>query len=153
MERKRDKVKSKLNKEYTLPQKIGIDILGVLLILGSGLFGWLPGPGGIPLLLAGLGLLSINHEWARRLLVSVKLNGVKVAETIFREHPLLMLTYDILAVLLLLGAGYIFGQETGSVIKGLATSLLFLGISIFLGNRKRLKKINAFVKRMTKKSQ
>jgi hypothetical protein len=49
-----------------LSKIILIDTLGVICIIGAILLGWLPGPGGIPLLLAGLGLLAINHPWAQR---------------------------------------------------------------------------------------
>lgn len=47
--------------------RLGVGFLGLLLILSSGLVGWLPGPGGIPLLLAGLGVWSSEFAWARRL--------------------------------------------------------------------------------------
>ncbi len=48
-------------------KRIGIDAAGYVLILLGIAFSPLPGPGGLPLVLAGLGLLSIHNEWARRL--------------------------------------------------------------------------------------
>ena len=72
------RIKEKLVRERSLPHKIAVDVLGILLIIAAGLFGWLPGPGGIPLLLAGLSLLATNHEWARKLLHSLKENGNKI---------------------------------------------------------------------------
>lgn len=48
--------------------RIGVGALGVLLILLGAATGWLPGPGGIPLVLLGLGVLSTEFEWAQRLM-------------------------------------------------------------------------------------
>ncbi len=139
-------------KELSLPKRIGIDILGVLLIICAGLFGWLPGPGGVPLLLAGLGLLAVNHEWARRLLVTVKENGLKVASVIFKDHPALVITYDVLAIILVVGGSILFGIANGSLIRGLLIAVIFLGLSLFFGNRNRIKRINAFVQKVTKRN-
>lgn len=132
-------------------KRIGIDILGILLILGSIFFGWLPGPGGIPLFLAGLGLLATNHEWARRLLVHIKENGLKIANAFFREHPLIMLAYDVVALFLFVIAVYIFAVKTGNIIQGFAVILIFLAMGLFLGNRKRIQKLNAFVQKVRHK--
>lgn len=56
------------------------DVLGVTMMIVAPLIGWLPGPGGIPLFIAGLGLLSINHQWAKRLLEYLKLHGSNIAK-------------------------------------------------------------------------
>jgi hypothetical protein len=48
--------------------KIGVGITGSLLILLGLATGWLPGPGGIPLVLLGLAVLASEFEWAHRLL-------------------------------------------------------------------------------------
>lgn len=144
--------KPDLKKEYTIPQKIAIDTLGVLLIIASGLFGWLPGPGGLPLLLAGLSLLATNHEWARRLLDRLKSEGTKIMDIIFKDHPVLVIAYDISAVLLLVTAGVIFGNATGNVVRGLATALIFFSVGLFLGNRKRINSLNRFVRKIIRKA-
>lgn len=153
MTRKREIIKDKLEREVSLPHKIAVDTLGVLLIIAAGLFGWLPGPGGIPLLLAGLGLLATNHEWARKLLLSLKENGNKVIEVVFRDHPLLVIAYDVLAITFLILAGVALGQASGNIMRGLAMALAFLGIGLFLGNRKRIYAINSFVNRITRRKK
>jgi Kef-type K+ transport system membrane component KefB len=140
-----------LNKEYSVPKKIAIDILGVLLIIASGLFGWLPGPGGLPLLFAGLSLLATNHEWARRLLDRLKNEGTKLMDIVFKDHPILVIIYDIVAISLLIAAGIIFGNATGNILRGLATALIFLGIGLFLGNRKRITSLNRFVRKIKRR--
>lgn len=116
------------------------DIAGVCLIILAFLTGWIPGPGGTPLLLAGLGLLAINHAWARRLLWWVKDTGVQLAAKFFKDHPLLMLAYDFLALILLIGGIYILINIQGFW-RATATVAFFLSLAIFLGNRQRLQRI------------
>lgn len=132
-------------------KRLSIDILGVLLIIGAIVFGWLPGIGGIPLFLAGLELIATNHEWARRLLVRLKKHGVKFTNAFFRNHPLLMMAYDVIAITLLGIAGYLIGTKTNNIIQALAAVLVFFGIGLLLGNRHRLVRINAFVRRIAQK--
>lgn len=56
------------NPRTRLPYRIAVGVVGVLLIVLAGLTGWLPGPGGIPLAIAGLAVLATEFEWAQRLL-------------------------------------------------------------------------------------
>ena len=41
--------------------------IGGAFIVTSGLLGWLPGPGGIPLFLVGIAILATEFVWAERL--------------------------------------------------------------------------------------
>ena len=116
------------------------DISGIGLIILAILTGWIPGPGGIPLFLTGLSLIAINHEWARRWLRWLKTTGLKLAEKFFRDHPVLMAIYDVLA-LLLVAAGVIVLLQAEGGIKTLAFILFSVGLALFLGNRNRLKRI------------
>lgn len=118
-----------------------IDILGVFLIVLAGLTGWLPGPGGIPLLIAGLGLLSINHEWARRWLETVRRHGVKLSEKLFNNSPRVTLMIDLIGLLIIAVAVFIIVYFTKSVARSAAIFLVMLGIFILLGNRDRFKKL------------
>lgn len=149
MTRKRDKVKDTLNKEISLPKKIAIDTLGVLLIIASVLFGWLPGPGGVPLLIAGLSLLATNHEWARKLLDRVKETGVRIIDIIFNDHPVVAFMIDITAAVLLVFTAVLIGQQRGGIFTTIAVMAGFIGVGLLLGNRKRINKLNQFVKRVT----
>jgi hypothetical protein len=149
MTRKRDKVKGALNKEISLPRKIAVDTLGVLLIIAAGLFGWLPGPGGVPLLIAGLSLLATNHEWARRLLEKVKKTGVRIMDVIFNDHPVIAFMIDATGVAALVVTAAIIGQRRGGIFTSIAVILGFIGVGLLLGNRKRINKLNQFVKRVT----
>lgn len=134
----------------TLLKKIFSDFLGILLIISAILFGWLPGPGGVPLFLAGLSLLAANHEWARRLLEYIKTKGLKLADSFFKDHPVLIALYDTLAVLLIALAIFIFATYTKSLLHAASIVMFFVGLGLFLGNKKRLKRLTAKVKRQTK---
>lgn len=52
--------------------RIGVGILGGLLVIAGPLTGPLPGPGGIPLVLLGLAVWSSEFEWAQRLMLRFK---------------------------------------------------------------------------------
>lgn len=127
-------------------QRIGIDIIGVLLIIASGLAGWIPGPGGLPLFFGGLGLLASNHEWAERIFVEIKGRGNSIADFMFRDHPVLVLAYDIAATALVITGAIIVGAATKNIFITIGIIAFFLGISIFLGNKKRFQRLSNWVK-------
>lgn len=127
------------------------DILGVLLIVISPLLGWLPGPGGIPLFLAGLGMLSVHHDWAKKLIEYVKQNGLKLNEQIFRKHPFLEALYDIVSVLLFIGGFYLITSYTRNITLSIAIVCIFTALTLFLGNRKRLARFKAKLQKILKK--
>src|SRR4051812_2537667 len=77
------------------------DLAGYLLILLGVAFGWLPGPGGIPLIIGGLGLLSINNEWAARLRTYLLKHGGNLVKLVFPTHPYVQWLYDIICAGLL----------------------------------------------------
>src|SRR5690606_10142006 len=123
------------------PKALATDAVGVVLIICSILFGWLPGVGGIPLFLAGLGLLATNHTWAKKLLEYIKANGVKAANAFFREHRLLMAIYDVFSVLFIAAATALLIEASGNLLRSLAFVCLFIGTGLFMGNRRRLQRI------------
>lgn len=45
--------------------RIGVGVVGAAMIIAAPLTGWLPGPGGIPLFLAGMAVLSTEFLWAK----------------------------------------------------------------------------------------
>lgn len=59
------------NPASSLAYRIGVGVLGALLLILSALTGWLPGPGGIPLFLIGMAVLASEFRWAHRLTVTV----------------------------------------------------------------------------------
>ena len=139
------------NNKRPLWQKIGTDILGFAMLLAVPLVGWLPGPGGIPLLLGGLGLLSLNHEWAKRLLHEVKTKGTNIYEVIFPENKKIYLVYDFLGILGLIISIYFATVVTKNFTLALSVAGIFFTSGLLLANRKRLDKITRFIKSQSKK--
>lgn len=118
-----------------------IDIAGVFLIILSGLTGWLPGPGGIPLLIAGLGLLSINHDWAQRWLEFIKEHGLKVTDKLFNGSRKTAIFVDVIGIIVLSIAVIIVFIFTQNIAKSAAIWLVIVAAVLLLGNRGRFKKI------------
>lgn len=118
-----------------------IDAAGVLLIILAGLTGWLPGPGGIPLLIAGLALLSINHDWAERWLVTVKKHGINISDKLFNGSKKTKIIIDIVSVLFICIAVLLVATFTRNLAKSAAIWLVIIALVLLLGNRQRLKKL------------
>ena len=122
-------------------KRVVIDAAGYLLIVAAIATGWLPGPGGVPLALAGLGLLSINNAWARRLRESFLRHGGKIIQVLFPRNPWVEWGYDTL-VLLLLVLTVILELRHASVLQmGLGVTAFFIALFIALTNRDRLKRL------------
>jgi uncharacterized protein (TIGR02611 family) len=62
-------------------------VIGSLFIIAAGLTGWLPGPGGIPLFLIGIAILSTEFEWAQRLR-DWALDKLRVVGQWWRQHKI-----------------------------------------------------------------
>lgn len=119
-------------------RRILIDVAGYALIVLAALTGWLPGPGGIPLLIAGLGLLSINNKWAKDLREYILKHGGKIVQIIFPRHPIAQWIYDVIAVVFFAIAAYLGWKHAAWWQVSLATALFFAAIFIALMNRERL---------------
>jgi hypothetical protein len=122
-------------------KSIIIDILGVLMITAAALTGWLPGPGGIPLLIIGLSLLATNHEWAERWLNKVKRSGNKISDAIFNGSHITKWIIDILGILFVAAAVLILNHFTANAARSAAISLVALSLVLLLGNRNRLSEL------------
>ncbi len=114
-----------------------VDILGFSLIIMSPFLGWLPGPGGIPMLILGLSLLANNHEWAERILERVKHHVGKAAEQISGSDPVTKWGIDILSVVFIAGAVILITQFTRSIAMTAAISFTIVGITLLLTNQNR----------------
>lgn len=128
-------------------RRLLIDAAGFGLIFLGLAFGWLPGPGGVPLILAGLGLLAQNYEWARRLQGKLIKQGRNALETFFPRHPAAHIIYDILSLLLLAGAVWVLYRTTGRLWDALAVAGFFTGLMLLAGNRQRLQRFTAWLNR------
>lgn len=126
------------------------DLLGILMLIGAVVFGWIPGPGGVPLLLGGLGLLSINHVWARKLLIKAKDKGSSLYEVIFPNNTKIHWLYDMLGLIVGSTAIFIITQDTKNLTQSLAIAAVFVSVGLLVTNRRRLEKISAFAKKLNK---
>jgi uncharacterized membrane protein YobD (UPF0266 family) len=120
-----------------LARRIVTDAAGYGLIILSVLTGWLPGPGGIPLFLAGLGLLSIHNAWAKKLLVYFKENGLKLLAVIFPENTWIKALHDIFVGILCIAIVVIIIKTDSVAALAVVVVLGALAVVDILYNRNR----------------
>ncbi len=130
---------------------VGFDILAVFCFIGVILFGWLPGPGGIPLFLLGLSLLAVNHDWAERWLETAKVQGVSFKKWLFPNNPWIQSIYDGLSLGVMGIAAILIFQYEERLIEGIAVILFFSSMFIFLVNRDRFGSVASLVKKLKRK--
>lgn len=124
-----------------------MDGLGIALMVLALLTGWLPGPGGFPLFIAGLSLLAINHDWAKRYIDILKKHANNLGEYIFVAKPKVQLAYDIFAPMMItIGILFLINHKALWMVSA-GIFLLFGGVTLLLGNRKRYKRIISLFKR------
>lgn len=120
-------------------KRLATDIAGYGCLILVPFVGWIPGPGGIPLLLTGLGLLSIHNPWAKRLLHYVREHSESLRDVMFPDKKIIQWAWDIKVVLLLIG-GYILDLKTsGLIFRGMSISMYALASTTFMFNRHRLR--------------
>lgn len=127
-------------------RRILTDTAGYILILAALATGWLPGPGGIPLLVAGLGLLSIHNAWAKRLREYVLHHGSELVHRLFPDYALVQVLYDIVVTLALVLAAVLLWLHHEYWQLALAGVLVGLGLAIGLLNRRRYERITQRMK-------
>lgn len=128
-------------------KRIATDAAGYGLLLAAALTGWLPGPGGIPLTIAGLGLLSINNKWARDLREYVLAHGGRLVEIIFPKNRWVQWGYDLLVALLFILSAILAYRHAAVWQTGMSISAFFLATFIALTNRERLLTIKKRIRR------
>lgn len=118
-------------------KRIASDGAGYFLILLGAAIGWLPGPGGIPLVLAGLGLLSINNEWAARLRQYLVKNSERLIKIAFPDNKMVQFIYDALAIAVIATGIYLVAQHTALWQLSVGIALICISIVTALINRDR----------------
>jgi hypothetical protein len=124
-------------------KRIVIDTAGYGLLVLAALTGWLPGPGGIPLALAGLGLLSINNQWARKIRQYLLDHGGKIVQVIFPKNKIVEWLYDIIVALLFLLVIVLGWRHAAVWQMSLSIGLFFFALAIALLNRDRYNRLTA----------
>ena len=127
------------------------DALGVLLLLLVPILGPLPGPGGIPLLISGFGLLAINHDWADGAVDYVKLHSESLRNVIFPDNFWVKWGWDIFAVFLLVSGTWLNFVAEVWFLKGLSYGIMASSTTLFMLNRDRITWLDKFLRRTGKK--
>lgn len=122
-------------------KRILVDAAGYALIFAGLALSPIPGPGGIPIIIAGLGLLSINNEWARRLRTHLLTHGGKFIKRLFPPHPYIQWVYDLLCVALLVLVTVLAADRSPFWKASLAIALFFVAIFIAAMNRERYERL------------
>ncbi len=119
-------------------KRIAYDIAGITLIIASPFLGWLPGPGGIPLFLAGLGLLAVHNEWAQKLLHWSKVHAEDFLEIIFPiDNNKIKIINDIIGLVLLSVSILLYILLSKPLIYIIPTGFLASGLFWLLYYRRR----------------
>lgn len=128
-------------------KRFGVDIAGYICLLLVIPVGWLPGPGGIPLLVLALSLLSTHNPWAKRLLEYVKLRSDSLRTIFFPKNRRIELAWDILSITMFISAFAVSIFTETTLIKLLGTGAGAGSTTIFLFNRARLELIQKKLKK------
>lgn len=115
----------------------------MLLIVTSPLVGWLPGPGGIVIFLAGISVLASEFDWAENFKVVVTEKVPQELKRRWQPTPRWALTFDITCLLLLVAAYICYARAIYMPVISftLAASMLALF------NRNRLQRLKQFFNR------
>jgi uncharacterized protein (TIGR02611 family) len=88
--------------------RLGVAVLGVLLLLLAAVTGPLPGPGGIPVALLGLAVLASEFAWAARLLDRARRELVRGAEWAGRQPAWVQRLGAVVTVAVVAAVGYLY---------------------------------------------
>lgn len=114
-----------------------VDVLGFTLILVAIPIGWLPGPGGIPLIILGLSLLATNHEWAERIMNRLKAEVSNASKKVTEASPATKWGIDILGIIFITGAVILLTQFTKSITTVAAISFCIAASLLLVTNQNR----------------
>lgn len=130
---------------------LATDALGVLLLLLVPVIGPLPGPGGIPLLIAGFGLLAINHDWADGAVLYVQKHSESLRKVVFPDITWAKWSWDLFALFLLLGGTWLNFNAENWFLKGISIGIMASSTTVFMLNRDRLVWLDKLLRRTGKK--
>lgn len=132
---------AKKKADRPLYQRIALDIAGFGLMIISPFLGWLPGPGGIPLFVAGLSLVALNHEWAERLLKDFDKRRTDFSQKYLMANPKISVPLDILSISAIITGLYVALTEKDLLLRGLGIAGVTIFLIILLSNQRRIERI------------
>lgn len=122
-------------------KRIGADFLGFGLIIVAPFAGLLPGPGGIPMFLAGLAILATNYDWAKNLVDNFENRYEKFVENYLTNNKKVSRSIDLLSLMSALLGVFVFINSEATLFKYLGISMVSFSFFIIISNQKRLEKI------------
>jgi hypothetical protein len=128
-------------------KRFGTDIAGVVCLILVLPVGALPGPGGIPLLIAGLSLLSVHNAWARGLLDYAKRHSASLTSIFFPNRRGIQLAWDIFAFIVFFSAIFVEVAGEAWFFRVIATGMGAGASTVFMLNRSRLERVTQKFKR------
>ena len=127
------------------------DTAGVLCLLLVPFLGPLPGPGGIPLLITGFGLLAVNHDWADGAVHYVKQHSESLQRVIFPDVTWVKWSWDIFSVFLLVSGSALNIYAEHWFWKAFSYAVMAGSTTLFMMNRNRLAWLDKQLRRAGKK--
>jgi len=139
------------SRQNPLWKVIATDIAGITCLFLVPFLGPLPGPGGIPLLLAGFGLLAVNHDWADDAIHFVKKHSENLLGYFFPDKPLIKWAWDIFAAVIFIVGLWLNLTAEWWVFKGLSYGIMAGSSTVFMLNRGRFDWLDSQVRKFGKK--
>lgn len=130
--------------EVPLKKKLGrfkADILGWLCIILAFFVGPIPGPGGLPLIYAGLNLLSIHNHWAARLKEYVAANGKSVLDLLFPDIRRYQVGWDVIIIGTTAFGIWLIRQDLHWILDLMIVTGFYVNVIFFLRNRRRWQRL------------
>lgn len=131
----------KTSHDRPLYQRIALDIAGFGLIIISPLTGVLPGPGGIPIFLAGLGLVALNHEWAANLLKNFEKKREEFTNKVLMANPKISRSIDAACIAFAALGLFLAIHYHHFLLKGAGFALFSISLLLLFSNQKRFERI------------
>ena len=129
-------------------KRYGLNFLGVLLVGVGFVVAPIPGPGGTPLILAGLTILAINNPWAERWRDYLIEQHQSVARVIFRPDPKIRFLWDLIGAIIFAGGVTILNQSEALLVLVGGSTMVSLALLIWLTNHDRAARFLGHTRRL-----
>ncbi len=137
--------------DNSLLKVILTDMAGVGCLMLVPFLGPLPGPGGIPLIIAGLGLLAANHDWADDAIVYVKKRSTSLRKIVFPNVTWVKWSWDLFSLSLISFGTWLNIIAEHWLLKGVSIGIMASASTIFMLNRDRLDWLDRALRRSGKR--
>lgn len=130
---------------------VAYDIAGVGCLILVPIIGPLPGPGGIPLLLAGFGFLAVNHDWADDAVIFTKKHSDNMIKVVFPDKTWAKWSWDVSLVALFIVGLWVDSLSDSFIFTVLGLLINAASTTLFMFNRGRLDWLNNQLRKFGKR--